>query len=485
MKLTKLLLLSIIFCLVFVSCEMESEVVPNPTITPDSGTYYNPVTVTITDSDSTAIIKYTKDNSPVRNSSAIYTKSFEISTDTVIRAKAFKSGKFDSEEIVKEYKFRTATPSYVSSTYREDGSVDSAQISLVSETREAVIHYTTDRSTPNEDSPVFSELKPINILEDTVIKAIAVSKFGTSAVFEKKFYIKGAPISQKTPAPQFGHNEKYFVTSLDITILCDNPSATIYYTIDGSEPTLESTKYSTPIHLTETCTIKAISFYAGYRTSDVVTFDVNKLAKVATPTVNLASGEYVGDKTIIFSCDTKDAKIRYTTDGTDPTDSKTAKEIDADTILRTEGNVDFRFIAVKNDYANSDEVERSYKIKLQTPTSSVQGGTYYNDVQLKLECETEGATIYYSTDNSSPIDGNIKKYTGSINIKDGMIIKAYANKSGYKASDVMEAQTYYLKVSTPTITPNKGFYDASYDCKVSIESETEDINPYEIHWTRL
>ena len=52
--------------------------------------------------------------------------------------------------------------------------------------------------------------------------------------------------------------------------------ATVHYTMDGSEPTAESTEYTAPIELREDTTIKAVAAKDG-KTSDIATFDYTVL----------------------------------------------------------------------------------------------------------------------------------------------------------------------------------------------------------------
>lgn len=61
-----------------------------------------------------------------------------------------------------------------------------------------------------------------------------------------------------------------------MTLSCETPDATIYYTDDGSEPSTSSTQYSTPISISgvsdgESKTIKAIAVKAGMDNSEVMT----------------------------------------------------------------------------------------------------------------------------------------------------------------------------------------------------------------------
>lgn len=56
-----------------------------------------------------------------------------------------------------------------------------------------------------------------------------------------------------------------------VTITCATDGATIYYTMDGSEPTIASAVYSAPIEITTDTTIKAFAVASGLDDSAVVT----------------------------------------------------------------------------------------------------------------------------------------------------------------------------------------------------------------------
>ncbi|MDM5198351.1 DUF6359 domain-containing protein [Fictibacillus enclensis] len=57
-----------------------------------------------------------------------------------------------------------------------------------------------------------------------------------------------------------------------VTLSTATPDADIYYTVDGSDPSAESTKYSEPITINEDTTIKAIAVKDGLKNSETSTF---------------------------------------------------------------------------------------------------------------------------------------------------------------------------------------------------------------------
>lgn len=57
--------------------------------------------------------------------------------------------------------------------------------------------------------------------------------------------------------------EKDFLETTTVTITANQEGGTIYYTTDGTDPTDKSTKYTEPFILSETATVKAISYLNG------------------------------------------------------------------------------------------------------------------------------------------------------------------------------------------------------------------------------
>gem|GEM_PF-2800040 len=82
--------------------------------------------------------------------------------------------------------------------------------------------------------------------------------------------LSGAPAPLPTVAtPTFSPAACSFYPTTNITLTCTTSGATIYYTLDGSEPTAESDAYSAPIAISATTTVKARAFADGMNASAV------------------------------------------------------------------------------------------------------------------------------------------------------------------------------------------------------------------------
>ena len=96
--------------------------------------------------------------------------------------------------------------------------------------------------------------------------------------------------------------------------------ATIRYTTDGSTPTeTAGTVYSSAVNISANTTLQAIAYASGM-TDSPVTSGVYTI-QCATPTFTPAAGTYGSAQTVTISTTTSGATIRYTTDGSTPTET--------------------------------------------------------------------------------------------------------------------------------------------------------------------
>ena len=94
-------------------------------------------------------------------------------------------------------------------------------------------------------------------------------------------------------APTFSPAAGTYDEAQNVTINCANANATIYYTLDGTEPTNASTPYTTAINIATTTTIKAIA-YVGANASTVTTAEY-----AIVPVANISSITEVGTSYVV------------------------------------------------------------------------------------------------------------------------------------------------------------------------------------------
>src|SRR5204863_9694572 len=100
-------------------------------------------------------------------------------------------------------------------------------------------------------------------------------------------------------------------------------------------------------------------------------------------------------------------------------------------------------------------------IPVPPPTFNPPAGTYPGAQSVTLSDSASGATIYYTTDGSTPTTASTQ-YTAPIAVTHSLTIKAIATASGMSDSEVATAAyTIVAPTATPTFTPAAGTYVTS------------------------
>ena len=85
-----------------------------------------------------------------------------------------------------------------------------------------------------------------------------------------------------------------------------------------------------------------------------------------------------------------------------------------------------------------------------TPTFTPAAGTYNEAQTVSIACSTEGATIHYTLDGTTPTESS-PAYSTPLNIEETTTVKAIATKEGYNNSNVAEA-TYTIQTGSGSAT---------------------------------
>ena len=183
---------------------------------------------------------------------------------------------------------------------------------------------------------------------------------------------------------------------------------------------------------------------------------VSLVRKVQTPTFYPEAGAVASGTIVTISCATEGATIYYTTDGSDPTTESTQG-----TSVTITNACTVKAFAVKEGCSNSNIATAEYTIAVPvaTPTFTVAEGTYNFAQSVEIECTTDGATIYYTTNGNDPTTES-NEYTEAIVVNETMTIKAIGAKAGSANSEVASA-TYTMNIPVINASNVNLAYDAT------------------------
>jgi uncharacterized repeat protein (TIGR03803 family) len=416
-----------------------------PAFSPAAGTYTSVQSVTISDATAGATIYYTINGTTPTTSSAKYTGAISVGTTEAIEAIAIATGYSSSAVASAAYTINlpaAATPVFspLAGTYTSVQSV-----AITDSTAGAAIYYTTDGSTPSASSTKYTAAISVGATE--TIKAIAIATGFSNSTVASAAYTINLPIAA---TPAFSPVAGTYTSVHSVTITDTTAGAAIYYTTDGTTPSAASAKYTSSISVGVTETIKAIAIATGFSNSAVAsaTYIIN-IPVAATPIFTPAAGTYTAAQSVTIADSTTGTTIYYTMDGSTPSASST-KYTAAISVGATET---IKAIAIAAGYTNSAVASAAYTINIPvsaTPIFSPAAGTYSSAQTVTVTDATAGATIYYTTDGSTP-SASSTMYTTAISVGSTETIKAIAVAAGYTNSAVVSG-IYTINIPVPTFT---------------------------------
>jgi hypothetical protein len=441
-------------------------VAPSPTFSTPDGVYTSAQTVSLSDVISGAAIYYTTDGSMPTTGSTLYGGAITVSSSETIEAIAVATGYTNSAVAAAAYAINlpgnsiAATPTYSVAT----GTYTSAQTVSISDTTSgAAIYYTTDGTAPTTGSAKYSTAITVQATE--IVQAIAVAAGYNNSEVASAAYAINLPGTPVAATPAFSIGTGTYSSAQTVNISDSTSGAAIYYTTDGSTPTITSAKYSAAITVSSTETIQAIAVATGYSNSAIASaaYAINLPGNpvAATPTFSVPDGAYSSAQTVSISDVTSGAAIYFTTNGSTPTTGST-KYSAAITVSSTEV---VQAIAVASGYNSSAAAVAAYIINLPgtavaaTPTFSVATGNYTTVQTVKISDTTAGATIYYTTDGTTPT-ANSNLADGPITVSSTETIQAIAVASGYTNSAIAAA-AYAINLPGMPVAATPAFSVAS------------------------
>ena len=211
--------------------------------------------------------------------------------------------------------------------------------------------------------------------------------------------------------------------------------------------------------------MEAIAAATGDTSSGVgyapYTITPSSLPSASTPTFSPAAGAYTSAQAVTISDATSSATIYYTTNGTTPTTSSTQYSGPI-TVSSTDT---LEAIAVAQGDTNSAVASAAYTINsslpsVSTPTFSPAPGTYTSAQTVTISDATSDATIYYTTDGTTPSTSSTK-YSGPITVSSTETLQAIAATTGDSAVasaayTITSQPNFMLATSPSSLTVNSG-----------------------------
>ena len=315
--------------LAILNVTITSPTVATPVFTPVAGTYADSVTFALSCETAGAAIRYTTDGTEPTSASALYSAPITLTATTTVKAKAFKTDWFDSETATALYTVvydpvltvdataLTFSSTQLTQTFTVGGAHLNSAITLACNDTHFTVNPVTI-SNPNSNTTVtvtFDGTEPatgvITVSSDTLSATIALT----------------ATVQLPTPVLT---QDTVSVDPVSVTMTCAVEGAVIHFTTNGSVPTAQSPVYSVPVVFTTpgTHTVKAIATKTGWENSEMATgiyviVDPAAPDTVAKPVITPATDLYYEPQTVTITCATEGAVIRYTTDGSVPTETST------------------------------------------------------------------------------------------------------------------------------------------------------------------
>ena len=281
----------------------------------------------------------------------------------------------------------------------------------------------------------------------------------------KKYYSSSYPLAKvveaeiaitSLPAPTI-EGEAAFTGSTTVTIKSSESVASIYYTLDGTEPTMESILYKNPFVLDKTTTVKAIAVYKTV-TSPVASMDFQLIDLSAPQTIrdlsvmekNLESVTVRFDNAQVVYGEGKNYILREKFDGTDYALDVLNTDLPLQVGATVSGTVKLQ-VAFKANPAENNGV---------LSTADITETLYHN---LTI---TRGASVMSIPLNVSIVD--VRKYPGDLlKVTDGWWYDNYGRPQIYG-----------------TVPDPSGWGSTEYDVYISNHSDYSFINedPNVILW---
>jgi hypothetical protein len=458
-----------------------------PTFSPASGTYTASQTVTLSDSTAGAAIYYTTNGATPTTASAKYSTALTIAASTTIKAIAVATSYTNSAVSSATYTISASQPAAAAPTVSPAaGTYTSAQaVTLADSTPGAVIHYTTDGSTPTNASAAYSAALSVNAT--TIVKAIAVaSGYANSAVTSATYTISatGSPVSTPVSLAATGNVYAIGTNSVAVTnggidtwgyaysssLLGSTVSwsgVTFNLGAAGTAGAVSNTTIALPAISSATLNLLAVAVNGGHKNSFVVTY-TDGTSTTFTQSVSswLSTQGNAGESVAVT--------MAYRLNQYGAIDNRTVYLYGYSFALNSSKTVKSLTLPATRNIVVMAATLSTTPVSTPaaaTPSLSPGSGTYTAAQSVTLADATPGAVIYYTTNGATPTTASAI-YSTPLTVAATTTLKAIAAAGGYSLSALASATDTISAVppttaATPTLSPAAGTYTSAQTVTIS------------------
>jgi alpha-tubulin suppressor-like RCC1 family protein len=253
--------------------------VPTPAPSPGTGSYAGTQSVSAGVPTPGAAVHFTTDGTiPTTSDPAATGGLIAVDGSLILTLRAFRDGWEPSD--VARANYYIYADSVAPPTFSVPGGQYSAPFDVVlsTSTPGATIRYSVDGTEPTVGSPVYASL--IHVASATILSARAF-KGGSlpSATVTAVYSFDDGRVAAPTLSPPPG----MFVRAQAVTVSCATPGAVLRYSLDGADPTEESTAIGPDgtVLVDRTVRLKVRAFLDGVSPSDIRTGDYQITGTVA------------------------------------------------------------------------------------------------------------------------------------------------------------------------------------------------------------
>ena len=254
-----------------------------------------------------------------------------------------------------------------------------------------------------------------------------------------------------TTTPAANGTTPFTTSPVSVTIADTTPGATIFYTTDGTNPTITSQVANGPITISQSgmTQVRAIAAATGFENSDVgsVVIDIEVPPNTLTPpTASPNSGTQNNTFNVALTDQTANATFCYTTDGVNAPACTSGvctagSQYNAATPIPVNAD-NTKIIAVACEAGATTTAAATFTYNLAvadvtaTPTPP---GNFNGPTSVTLSTTTQNATIHYTTDGTTVAtcaNGTSATNTATITVTQNTTVSAIACRTGFQNSNV-------------------------------------------------